>query len=144
MLRVTVDTNVLVSGSLVAEGASARIILAVEQHRFVPVMCQAILEEYVNVMVRPHITRKYPQATHVTQATARLLQQDALWVQSLPDLHCIADDPDDDVILAVALAGQAAYIVSGDPHLTKLGRFQGITILPPRDFVVQVLKEPVP
>lgn len=40
----------------------------------------------------------------------------------------IDEDPDDDVVLATALEGKAAYIISGDNHLLKLERF-GVRII---------------
>ena len=42
----------------------------------------------------------------------------------------IANDPDDDHVLACALAAQADLIVSGDKHLHSLGgHYQGIRIV---------------
>ena len=41
----------------------------------------------------------------------------------------ILDDPDDDAVLATALAGGADLIVSGDVHLLALSRYQGIRIV---------------
>lgn len=41
----------------------------------------------------------------------------------------IEQDPDDDIVLEVAEDGVADYIVSGDPHLLRLGNFQGIPIV---------------
>lgn len=41
----------------------------------------------------------------------------------------IADDPDDDEVLACALSARADVIVSGDRHLLNLKEFQGIRIL---------------
>lgn len=39
------------------------------------------------------------------------------------------DDPDDDHVLACALAAHADMIVSGDHHLLDLGCFNDITVL---------------
>ena len=41
----------------------------------------------------------------------------------------IIEDPDDDAVLACAVAIKAQAIVSGDHHLLDLGEFQGIPIL---------------
>lgn len=41
----------------------------------------------------------------------------------------ILDDPDDDQVLACALAAKAAIIVSGDRHLLDLKEYQGIRIV---------------
>ena len=44
-------------------------------------------------------------------------------------------NPDDDELLAIALAGKAEIILTGDKDLLTLKQFQGIKILSPRQFV---------
>ncbi len=41
----------------------------------------------------------------------------------------ILDDPDDDQVLACALAAKAEIIVSGDRHLLDLKEYQGVRIV---------------
>lgn len=55
--------------------------------------------------------------------------------EALADAPVVQDDPDDDLYIAVATAGQAAHIVSGDRHLLSFGVYGTITILPPRQFL---------
>ena len=43
----------------------------------------------------------------------------------------ILADPDDDIVLATAVAGNAAAIVSGDAHLLGIGEFRGMPIVTP-------------
>ena len=43
-------------------------------------------------------------------------------------------DPDDDVVLATALAGRADYLVTGDEDLLTLTRYHDTRILTPREF----------
>lgn len=54
-----------------------------------------------------------------------------------PDLQpkVVIADPDDDVVVACAVAGDADYIVSGDRHLLKLGEHNDIPILRPTIFL---------
>ena len=50
-------------------------------------------------------------------------------VTDLPDVNA-SPDPDDNPILAAAIAGRADLIVSGDKkHMLALGRVQGIPIV---------------
>ncbi len=53
----------------------------------------------------------------------------------------VLGDQEDDVVLACARDGQADYLVSGDPHLTKLGEFAGIKIVTPDRFLAILQKE---
>lgn len=47
----------------------------------------------------------------------------------------IRADPDDDEVLACAVAAQADAIVSGDRHLLALNEFQGIKIIRPAELL---------
>jgi putative PIN family toxin of toxin-antitoxin system len=49
--------------------------------------------------------------------------------QPLPQPVC--RDPDDDAVLALAVAAQVDFIVSGDSDLLSIGGFEGIPILAP-------------
>ena len=49
----------------------------------------------------------------------------------------IEADPDDDVVLACAVAARAKVIVSGDSHLLTLKEYQGIEIVTARDLIGQ-------
>ena len=53
-------------------------------------------------------------------------------VVSPPVLARVSADPDDDKFLAVAVAGAAGYVVSGDKHLLAVGGWHGIRVLKPR------------
>ena len=60
------------------------------------------------------------------------LQEDAEILQELPDVN-ISPDPDDNAILATAIAGKADYLVSGDKgDLLGLGEIEGIPIVTAR------------
>jgi len=51
-----------------------------------------------------------------------------------PEITGVCRDPDDDRILACAVAHEAQYIVTGDKDLLVLGTFRGVKIVSPRDF----------
>ncbi|CAH1090963.1 putative toxin-antitoxin system toxin component, PIN family [Candidatus Nitrotoga sp. 1052] len=50
----------------------------------------------------------------------------------------ISRDPDDDAVLACALAAQADFIVSGDADLLVLKQFQEIRIVTPDQAVKMI------
>jgi putative PIN family toxin of toxin-antitoxin system len=99
-----------------------------------------IIAEYKEVMARPHIRRKYSKAVQVAPAVIEFLEVMAEMVFPTHIESVIVEDPDDDFVLAYALEGEADVIVSGDPHLMSLGKYQDIEILTPREFVVRFLK----
>jgi len=96
---------------------------------------EEILGEAREVVLRPRIRNKY----HLTEtAVDRALAEartTATLVINLSHLDIVKDDPDDNVILACALKARANYLVSYDPHLTKLREYEGIKILTPKEFM---------
>ena len=63
-------------------------------------------------------------------------------VSNLPDIH-LSPDPDDDLIIATAIAGKADYIISGDKRdMLSLKEVQGIPIITARQAVEKLLDKP--
>ncbi|MBP7775533.1 MAG: putative toxin-antitoxin system toxin component, PIN family [Acidobacteria bacterium] len=52
----------------------------------------------------------------------------------------VCRDPDDDWVLATALAGNTEAIVTGDADLLTIGSYSGIEIISPRQFVSRQTK----
>ncbi len=50
----------------------------------------------------------------------------------------IVTDPKDNMILELARAGKANFIISGDQHLLKLYEFEGIPIITAKKFLTKV------
>jgi len=139
VLRVVADTNVLVSGTIIRHGPSARLLEAVLQGRVELVLSPVLLAEYEEVIQRPHIVGKYPVVEQQKEKLLRFLRTETLLAPGNPRERIVPDDPDDDFVIACALDGNADYIISGDPHLTELRSYQGIEILPPAEFVTREL-----
>jgi len=97
-------------------------------------MSPLLLDEYEKVIRRPHIRKKYAGITARRDDLLRFLRTESILVAGTPTEHIITDDPDDDVVLACAVEGEAEYTISGDSHLKELGEYKGIRILSPRDF----------
>jgi uncharacterized protein len=143
-LRVVLDTNVLISASIIHHGFPARILEAAVVGEIKLVVSVFALSEYLNVTKRPHIASKYRTLSEDIAAVVDLLSRGAIRVAGMPSEPIIQQDPKDDFLLASAVEGKAKYIVSGDEHLLRLGVYHGIRILTPRDFVLNVLKESIP
>ena len=76
---------------------------------------------------------KFSQRIHAAGLSAASLVQDytrlAEIVEPAPLAVPVSRDPDDDVVLATALAARATLIVSGDQDLLVLGTFADVRIL---------------
>ena len=56
-------------------------------------------------------------------------------------VRAVPDDPDDDHLLAAALEGRAAFLVTSDQHVLSLGEYEGVRIVTPAEFL-KILGEP--
>jgi putative PIN family toxin of toxin-antitoxin system len=109
VIRVVIDTNVLVSGLLSPSGNEALIIQAVHQGLLRPCVSAAALAEYAEVLARP----KFAFAPDVIAALmAMLVSAGELFVPQGP--VPVLPDPDDAMFMRCAEAAQADYLVTGN------------------------------
>lgn len=129
-MRVVIDTNVFVSG-IFWKGPPARILEAWRDGGIEIVLSPAILEEYQRVGFE--LSQQFPlvdlsQIIEIVASSARIVPDVAL-----PKAVC--SDPDDDKFLAVAIAGGAKFIISGDKLLLRVQEYGDVQILTPSAFV---------
>ena len=132
-MRIVADTNVLVSARLVLVGIPAQIFRRIGT--FEHLTSPEILAETRKVLQRRHITKRYHLTAEDIHTYLDHLREISIVVEPTTTPTVIEDDPTDDKFLAVAEAGGANHIISGDPHLTRLGAYHGITILTPAQFL---------
>jgi uncharacterized protein len=109
MIRVVIDTNVLVSAMISLSGNEALLLLAVKQGFMTPCFSPAVLEEYSEVLARP----KFGFSPGEIAALSDLLQRRGDLVRPSP-LSGMSPDPKDDKFIACALAAQADFVVTGN------------------------------
>ena len=141
MIRALLDTNVIVSSLLQPAGIPNRIVEAWRADQFALCLSEPLLQELQEVLRRPPIKRAVHLSPDQRGRFLDLLAKTSIFFDGeLAIEPVIPEDPDDDVVLATALATHADLIVSGDAHLLRLGQHKGIPILTPRQFL-QVLSE---
>jgi uncharacterized protein len=139
MLRVVIDTNVIVSGILSRTGAPAELLNAWRERRFLLLSSPAIVAEVNAVLHYPHLQKKYHLSDEEINLMIALLEHDALLVSGDTDVAgSVPADPKDEMFLACALGGQADVIVTGDHHLLDLGVFRDTPIINARQFLDQL------
>ncbi|MEW5721004.1 MAG: putative toxin-antitoxin system toxin component, PIN family [Chloroflexota bacterium] len=137
--RVVLDTNILISATIVPHGAPARILAAALDGKITLIVSARLVDEYLRVIQRPHISDKYHTIAPRVQEIALFLRYDTVVVLGEPTTPIILTDPKDDFLIASAVEGKANYIVSGDEHLLQLAKYRGIKIVTPRDFFAKVI-----
>jgi uncharacterized protein len=92
----------------------------------------------------PKIARRHRWSEEQLQAFLDSLAHIAILTPGTLTLVVITEDPRDDRYLECAVEGEAAYIVSGDQLLVRLGTYQGIPILTPRAFLEVLQRQAKP
>ncbi len=128
-MRIVVDTNVIVS-ALVFGGLPRRVFEFVEDG-----YCELFYADEIQEETRRVLHDKFGWDEERLDRYLRTLWNLGKKVVLLHRVNAIQEDPDDNRILECALAADADVIVSGDRHLLRLGGYEGITILTPRDFL---------
>ena len=138
-MRLALDTNTALSG-LIWRGVPGQIIDAAVSGRVQLISTVPLLAELDGVLQRSKF-REPIQRLGV--AVADLFDGYAALVELVDpaDLGSpVSRDPDDDQVLAAAIAGHADLIVSGDDDLLVLGSHQGIAIVVAHD-AMRILRE---
>lgn len=130
-IRVVLDTNVLVS-ALLFGGPLGRLETLWREGRIVPLLSRDIFLEYVRVLAYPKFELSGNEIKGLMDECV-LPFAEMVTVDEVPAV--IREDPDDDKFLALADAGRARFILSGDRHLLGLKRHGRTRILAARDFL---------
>jgi len=130
-VRILLDTNVIISGLLSSKGPPGQLLQGWLNGRFDLVTSQAQLDELQRALGYEKL-RDRIQSAQVQDFVANI---DVLAIVVLPSTAVsVSPDPDDNLVLAIGIAGEVDLIVSGDqPHMLALQEVEGIPIVTPRD-----------
>lgn len=131
-MRAIIDTNVLVSGFF-WHSAPHGLLERVRSGEVMLVISPALLVELADVISRPKFDSILARSNTSRERTLDELRRLAEVVEAPPLPQPVCRDPDDDAVLAAAIAGQVDLIVSGDDDLLCLKQFQNIPILAPAE-----------
>ncbi len=137
LVRVVLDTNLLVSGLLWGGGLPRQLINAAKAGQFELCTSEILLAELLDVLSREKFAERLSSAGLTAAGIVEDVRRLALVVPApaVPP-RIVPTDPDDDHVIAAAIAGSAALIVSGDKRdLLPLGSVQGIAIVTAREAI---------
>ncbi len=127
-MRVVADTNVVVSG-LLWRGNPRRVLDAARDGIIELFTSPVLLEELEDVLKREKFAVRLENAgvsvAELIEGYAAL----ATVTDAAPIAPIVIRDPDDDAVLACAIASEAEIIASGDDDLLSLKSHQDIRIL---------------
>jgi putative PIN family toxin of toxin-antitoxin system len=110
MIRVVLDTNILISALLTPQGPPTQVFLMTILQPDTQLCVSAdIYAEYEDVIRRPRLHRTRSEI----EAALRAVRENGLWVIPRDKVRACSD-PDDDIFLECAQAASAHYIVTGN------------------------------
>lgn len=124
---VVLDTVVFVRALINPFSAGGRLTFQYSD-RYRLVVSKPLLQEVLEVLGRPEITKKFRslQKMDIARILDVVSQAEAADVREIPS---VSRDINDDMVLATAKAGHADYIVSQDKDLLDLGEYDGIQVV---------------
>lgn len=137
MWKAVVDTTVLVSALLNPHsgGASYDLLEQAAAGAFELVLSDEILAEAAEVLIsRRRLRQRFSYSDEDVREYCRGLALLARVVERPPPVRVVRD-PEDDMVLACALAATADFVVSRDDDLLSLGEFNGIRLVSPEAFL---------
>lgn len=138
-MRIVLDTNTLVSG-VISAGLPRQLMDAAKRGDFELATSPMLLTELLDVLGRAKFAARLQPAGLTPAAIVDDLRALALVVTPTTVPSVIARDPDDDQVLACAVAANADLIVSGDKRdLLPLLTYQGIAIVTAREAVARIV-----
>jgi uncharacterized protein len=142
-LRAVFDTNIFVSAFLSRNPSSPtrELVRRWQDGELTLLVSEALVDEVAEKLLERRISEE-----RVTELLALLLRL-AEWVEVPPESirAAVTEDPEDDPILACAVVGRAAYLVTYDAHFDVLGgSFEGVKITKALPFLWELRGESAP
>jgi putative PIN family toxin of toxin-antitoxin system len=132
MLKVVIDTNVLVSALLKPDSVPELILSLILEGEILLCLTDPIATEYEEVLKR----EKFRKLDHkkVKTLLSRLRSQ-AQWVIPKIHLRVTTADPEDNKFLECAKEAEANFLITGNIKHFPIGKFEEIIILNPSQFL---------
>lgn len=137
MPKAVLDSSVLVSAFLTPPGSVVRLLRAPVRNRYDLYLSEFILTETARILLgKSRVRRQYRYPDADVHDYIRWLLGEARMAENIPELRVVTNDPNNDPIIAAAVAAEADYLVTGDrAHLLPIGAYQGIRIVSPNEFL---------
>jgi putative PIN family toxin of toxin-antitoxin system len=136
--RAVFDTNILISAYL-WPGVPRNALEVVRQGLCALVSAWPAVEEFVRVLGY----RKFGLSPREIEPLVSDLLSLVTLVSPRQDVHVVAQDPSDNLFIAIALEGHCPLIVSGDHHLLGIRQYEGIRVVSAPEFMM-IMQTPEP
>jgi len=131
-IRAVLDTNVVLSG-LFWHGTPHALLDRVREGALIFISSPALLAELTEAIARPKFDTILVRSNTSRERSLVEVRELTEVIAPQPLAQPVCRDPDDDAVLALGIAANADFIVSGDKDLLTLKDFQGIPIVTPAE-----------
>jgi uncharacterized protein len=132
-MKVVFDTNVLIAAFL-TEGLCSKLLVRAKRGDFKLYICPFILSEFQDKL------RNKFKATSQEIREAISLIKEAAHIKEPSKSNTVvrnaSKDPDDDEVIACAVAAGADYLVTGDLALREVREYRGVKFISPRSLEI--------
>lgn len=133
-MRAVVDTNILIRALIRPAGTVGPVIRRLRAGDYPLVYSLAAIDELTGKLVLPRIRIKYDLSEDVIEdILATIAVRGQLVIPSRRINVC--RDPDDNMFIEAALAGDASVVVTGDDDLLTLKKFESVQFVTPKIFL---------
>ncbi|MBS1824772.1 MAG: putative toxin-antitoxin system toxin component, PIN family [Acidobacteria bacterium] len=135
MIRIVLDTNVLVSALLQPNSIPAEVLMLALSGHIQLCVSNDIFNEYDEVIRRPHLKRP----PIVIEKTLSAIRKTAHWVKPKTRVE-VCSDPDDNMFLECAGVARAHYLVTGNlRHFPD--QWKNTRVIGPRELIEALIDE---
>jgi putative PIN family toxin of toxin-antitoxin system len=135
-LRAVADSNVWVAAAINPKGVCGQVLIALLEGKWESIASPLLIEELIEVLRREKF-RRWITLHEVEAFVAGLAAACELLPDPATDAAPVTADPDDEYLVALALASEVDFLVSGDADLTELDNPR-LRILTPSQFLERV------
>jgi uncharacterized protein len=132
-LVAVLDTNVVIAALLWDGPPYSLLMRATERQDLVLVTSPTLLAELTDILTLARFRKRIADAATSVEELVVAYRDATVLVTPREVPRVVADDVDDDHVIAAAVAARAEYIVTGDrTHLLPIGTHGDIAIISPR------------
>jgi len=136
MYRVVIDSNIWVS--FLMGKALYRLVQYIRNEQIITITCEEQLQELAAVFQKPKL-QKHFQANQI--ATFFAFLKGVSLIVPITTINPLCRDAKDDYLLALSIASEAHYLVTGDADLLELERINHTDIIKYADFETIINKK---
>ncbi|MFH1958346.1 MAG: putative toxin-antitoxin system toxin component, PIN family [bacterium] len=126
-MRIFFDTNVIISAIVTMGGSFGVIKDSVYKH-------EIFYTDYLLKETRKILTSKFPLPDKIINGAVSLIRRYFIKGKTAEKAAEVCRDPDDNQLLADAVVNKIEIFVTGDKDLLVLKEYQGVRIIPPKDY----------